>query len=77
MGYGGPETARTGGTETWESDGRYSPKLKFQVVLEVLSGDKTPGQVAKAYGVHANTVGIWKRQFLDKGPEIFAEDSSV
>lgn len=56
---------------------RYSPKLKFQVVLEVLTGDKTPGQVAKAYGVHANTVGIWKRQFLDKGPEIFAEDSSV
>lgn len=56
---------------------RYSPKLKFQVVLEVLSGDKTPGQVAKAYGVHANTVGIWKRQLLEKGPEIFAEDSSV
>ena len=56
---------------------RYSPKLKFQVVLEVLTGDKTPGQVAKAYGVHPNTVGIWKRQLLEKGPEVFAEDSSV
>ena len=26
---------------------RYTPKLKAQVVLEVLAGDKTPGQVAK------------------------------
>lgn len=56
---------------------RYSPKLKFQVVLEVLTGEKTPGQVAKAYGVHANTVGIWKQQLLEKGAEIFAEDSTV
>jgi len=30
---------------------RYSPKFKFQVVLELLTGDKTSGQVAKAYGV--------------------------
>ena len=30
---------------------RYTPKLKAQVVLEVLGGEKTPGQVAKAYGV--------------------------
>ena len=36
---------------------RYTPKLKAQVVLEVLSGEKTPGQVAKAYGVHPNSVG--------------------
>ena len=38
---------------------RYTPKLKAQVVLEVLEGDKTPGQVAKAYGVHPNSVGLW------------------
>ncbi|MXW56700.1 MAG: transposase [Gemmatimonadales bacterium] len=35
---------------------RYTPKLKAQVVLEVLSGEKAPGQVAKAYGVHPNSV---------------------
>jgi transposase-like protein len=56
---------------------RYSPKLKFQAVLEVLTGDKTPGQIAKAYGVHANSVGLWKKTLLEKGPEIFAEDSTV
>ncbi|WP_425154447.1 transposase [Candidatus Palauibacter sp.] len=38
---------------------RYTPRLKAQVVLEVLSGGKTPGQVAKAYGVHPNSVQLW------------------
>ena len=36
---------------------RYPPKLKTQVVLEVLAGDGTPGQVAKAYGVRPNSGG--------------------
>jgi transposase len=55
----------------------YSPKLKAQVVLEVLSGERTPAQVAKAYGVHANSVGLWKRQFLERAPEIFSRDTTV
>jgi len=30
---------------------RYSAKLKFQVVTELLSGDKSTAQVAKVYNV--------------------------
>jgi transposase-like protein len=56
---------------------RYSPKLKFQVVLEALSGEKTPAQIAKAYGVHPNSVGLWKKAFLERGPEVFARDTTV
>ena len=56
---------------------RYSPKLKFQVVLEMLQGTKTPGQVAKAYQVHPNTVSNWKQTLLDKGPEIFSQNGTV
>ena len=56
---------------------RYSAKFKFQVVMEVLTGDKSPGQVAKAYGVHPNTVNAWKRTFLEKVAEVFAQDSIV
>lgn len=36
---------------------RYSAKLKFPVVLEALKGEKHPGQIAKAYRVHPNSVG--------------------
>ena len=56
---------------------KYSPKLKFQVVLEALSGEKTPGQIAREYGIHPNSVALWKKQFLEKGPELFSQDSTV
>ena len=56
---------------------RYSAKLKFQVVTELLAGDKTAAQVAKVYGIHPNTVNAWRKTFLEKGPDIFAEDNIV
>jgi transposase-like protein len=56
---------------------RYSPKLKFQVVLEVLSGQKSPAQVGKAYGVHPNSVGLWRKAFLERGPELFAQEAGT
>jgi len=56
---------------------RYTAKFKFQVVMEVLTGQRSVGQVAKVYGVHPNTVNAWKRTFLEKGAEVFAQDSMV
>ncbi len=56
---------------------RYSPKLKFQVVLELLKGDKTPTQVGRTYNVHPNSAGLWKRALLEKGPEIFSKAGVV
>jgi len=50
---------------------RFPPKLKFKVVMEALTGDRTPAQIAKAYGVHPNSVALWKRMFLERGSEIF------
>ncbi len=48
---------------------RYPAKVKFQVVLEMLQGEKTIGQIAKAYGVHPNSIHKWKKEFLEKGPK--------
>jgi transposase-like protein len=56
---------------------RYSAKFKFQVVRELLTEDKSAAQVAKAYGIHPNTAGNWKNTFLEKAPDIFAEDIAV
>lgn len=56
---------------------RYSPKFKFQVVMELLQGDKSAAQVAKAYGVHPNMVNNWKRQLLENGAEVYAKDGTV
>lgn len=56
---------------------RYSSKLKFQVVLEALQGEKTPGQIAKAYGVHPNTIANWKQTFMENGPSVFEKVSAA
>ena len=50
---------------------RYSARLKFQVVVEALKGEKTPAQIGKAYGVHPTSVGLWKQWFLERGPTVF------
>lgn len=49
----------------------YTPRLKFQVVLEMLQGRRTVSEIAKAYGVHPITLGSWRKEFLAKGPAIF------
>ena len=56
---------------------RYSPRLKFQIAMEVLRENKTPSQVAKAYGVHPNSVNKWTKTVLEEGPELFAQDGTV
>ena len=55
----------------------YPPKLKFQIVLEALKGERTVGQIAKAYGVHPNSVNKWKQEFLENGPEVFDQEGEV
>jgi transposase-like protein len=50
---------------------RYPAKVKFHAVLELLKGEKTAGQIAKAYRIHANSLSQWKQTFLDRGSEIF------
>lgn len=55
----------------------YPPRFKFQVVMELLQGEQSVGQLAKTYNVHANSILKWKKQLLDKGPEVFAQDGTV
>lgn len=50
---------------------QYAARRKFQVALGALTGEKTPAQIGNAYGVHPNSVGIWKRWFLERGPVLF------
>jgi transposase-like protein len=51
----------------------YSPKMKLQVVLELLSGRKTQAQITSEYGVHASQQIKWKKQLLEHGAEVFED----
>ena len=54
---------------------RYTAKLKFRVAMEAVRGERSPAQIGKAYGVHANTVGQWRQQLMDRGVSIFERGS--
>ena len=60
-----------------KSGKRYTPKFKFTVVLEALRSDKSDAEVARAYEVHPVTVSRWKKQFLEKGAEVFGGSEEV
>ena len=56
---------------------RYSPRFQFQVVLEVLKGDRDAVEIAREHGLHTTTVSRWKREFLENGPAVFGKDSTL
>jgi len=56
---------------------QYSPEFTFQVTLEVLKSDKPLSEIARAYDVHPVTLSNWKKQFLDKGAEVFGGKEEV
>jgi transposase len=63
--------------EVVEMRKRYSPKFKFQVILEVLKDEKSVAQIAKAYGIHPNSINAWKREFFKNGPDLFDQHGLV
>ena len=46
--------------------------LKAKVALEALKGDRTIAQLSSQYGVHPNQIGKWKKDLLERLPEIFS-----
>jgi transposase-like protein len=54
----------------------YPPRFKFQVVMELLRGERSVGQLAKSYNVHSNSILKWKKELLEKGPALFAQDNA-
>lgn len=44
----------------------YSAAFKAQVVLEIISGAKSQGEVAREHRIKPDILARWKRQFLEK-----------
>jgi transposase-like protein len=55
----------------------YTPKFKFQLVLEVLRGERSEVEIGRLYGVHHTTLSKWKRHFLENGAEVFGGNEEV
>jgi len=55
----------------------YSPSFKFQVVVEVLTTEKSQAEIARAYDVHPVTVSKWKTEFMENGQKVFGGDDEI
>ncbi len=52
---------------------KFNGSFKAKVALAAVKGDRTMGELAGTFGVHANQIAKWKRQLLDGVPRIFSE----
>lgn len=49
----------------------YTSDFKAKVALEAVKGRLTINEISKQFGVHPNQISKWKKQFLEKLPQIF------
>jgi len=51
----------------------HSSQLKSKVAIAALKGDQTANEIASEYGVHVSQVNKWKKEAIDRLPEIFSD----
>ena len=51
----------------------YTSRFKTDRVLEVISGEETIGAIAAKHNLHPSVLRNWKKEFLEKAPQLFEE----
>lgn len=54
---------------------KFTPEFKAQIVLSILTGEKTAGELCREYQLHHNMLTRWKNEFVEKAVVVFEEDS--
>lgn len=55
---------------------KFTGAFKSQVVLAVLSGEKTTAEASREYNLTGQMINDWKTQFLAAAPQVFEKDTS-
>ena len=54
----------------------FTPEFKAQVVLEELTGVKDQAEICRKYRLRSQVFSRWRKEFLERAPEIFATEPS-
>ena len=49
--------------------------FKAKVALEAIKGEKTLIELSERFDVHANQIGQWKQELLQRAAEVFATEA--
>ena len=55
---------------------RISSAIKAEVALEAIRGQMSINEIASKYELHPNQVSAWKKEVLDRLPEILSDKRS-
>jgi transposase len=55
----------------------HSPAFKAKVALEALKGEQTLSELSTRFQIHPNQITEWKRQLLDRAPEVFDKGKTI
>jgi transposase len=55
---------------------RHTPAFKAKVALAAVREHESIAELSKRYGVHANQIYKWKRDFVERAPQAFERDAA-
>ena len=53
----------------------HSAAFKAKVALDAAKGEKTVAEIAQKHDVHPNQVTEWRRQLLERAPDVFGANA--
>jgi len=54
---------------------KHSAKFKAKVAIEALQERQSLSELSKKYEIHPNMITRWKKEFLERAPEVFEKPS--
>jgi len=54
---------------------KFTPQFKAKVVLELLSGAKTPAQISREYRIRDSLLYKWRQEFLQRAHTVFENNT--
>ncbi len=55
---------------------KHSGAFKAKVAIEALQERETLSELSKKYDIHPNQIARWKKEFLERAPELFEKPQS-